>query len=296
MPIPTYHDHHDHHDHHPHHHHETEEFNGYDYTQPHIQYRKDIEELKEWGIEPYEDPGVLNPVLHPYVEPAPGPYGMPQYAANARPITVVPNHLGPFEKYVPQIKYDKPLGPYENPNPNIRHTLNNIGMNPLHKNPVLKVPGSNLGPIGNHAQNLAYNGYFDDIRFTRAAAPVTEPTPAKVPYHQQLLNSQPRPGTTFQKNSVFTAKSDNKDNQQWFSGSAVVDNVMRTQHSLQPTIQSPVYVPNNQFGNSAAQNFGQVAVNTVKPSQPLSVATPNNVKPAQHSSNTLPDAQQVLQA
>ncbi|XP_014212834.1 uncharacterized protein LOC106642537 [Copidosoma floridanum] len=33
-----------------------EDFQGYDYAHPHIQYRKDIEELKEWGIEPYDEP------------------------------------------------------------------------------------------------------------------------------------------------------------------------------------------------------------------------------------------------
>lgn len=32
-----------------------DDFPGYDYGPPHIQYRKDIEELKEWGIEPYDE-------------------------------------------------------------------------------------------------------------------------------------------------------------------------------------------------------------------------------------------------
>ncbi|KOX80183.1 hypothetical protein WN51_08360 [Melipona quadrifasciata] len=49
VPVPTYYNHH-------HHHRHEDEFDGYDYAHPHIQYRKDIEELKEWGIEPYEEP------------------------------------------------------------------------------------------------------------------------------------------------------------------------------------------------------------------------------------------------
>nr|XP_003705507.1 PREDICTED: uncharacterized protein LOC100880945 [Megachile rotundata] len=88
VPIPTYYNHH-------HHHHDEEDFDGYDYAHPHIQYRKDVEELKEWGIEPYEesyeqhnDPGRVPGVLP---APFPGPtyagaYGIPQYAPNAQNI------------------------------------------------------------------------------------------------------------------------------------------------------------------------------------------------------------------
>lgn len=127
VPVPTYYD---------HHHHHADDFNGYDYTHPHIQYRKDAEELKEWGIEPYEnlyedenghisgvqpDPGVLpgSPVVTP-VSGYPGeityngPYGLSQYAPNARPV-------------VPPSYYDK-------------------------------YPAS----ISAHAHNLAYSGYLDD--------------------------------------------------------------------------------------------------------------------------------------
>ncbi|KOC70936.1 hypothetical protein WH47_04922 [Habropoda laboriosa] len=98
VPIPAYYNHH-------HHHHDEEDFDGYDYAHPHIQYRKDIEELKEWGIEPNEEPyddqteplgampvrnppGVL-PAPYPAPYPAPtyaGAYGIPQYAANTQPI------------------------------------------------------------------------------------------------------------------------------------------------------------------------------------------------------------------
>lgn len=240
VPIPSY--------HHDHHHHESEEFEGYDYTQPHIQYRKDIEELKEWGIEPYEDPEVYAPGPYAYREPSPGPYGMPQYAANARPVTVVPNHLGPFEKYVPQIKYDRTPAAYENPNPNIRNTLNNIGVTQFNKNFGPKMTVANLGPVGNHAQSLAYNGYLDDVRFTRAATPVTEPTSGKAPYpspQQQIFSTQVRPGTAFAKNSAFAVKSDNVDN--WSSGQ---------------TGKSPVFVQ-----NSATQGFGQPAKNGLQQTQ-----------------------------
>ncbi|XP_015525051.2 uncharacterized protein LOC107228189 [Neodiprion lecontei] len=257
VPVPTF-----HHEHHPHHH-EEEEFDGYDYTQPHIQYRKDMEELREWGIASYEDPGVLTPEPYAGVQPVLGPYGVPQYAANARPVTVVPNQPGSYEKYGPQIKYDKPVGPYENPNPNIRHTLSNIGMTQFNKNLGLRGPVSNLGPIGNHAQGLAYNGYFDEVRFTRAAAPVTEPSMAKVPYHPQqqhqqqnhLFSSQIRPGTTFSKNSGFTSKSDNAN--AWLNSSPTVDIVKRIPHSVQPTSKSPIYTQNGQLGNQPAQNVAK---------------------------------------
>ena len=68
-----------------------EDFNGYDYAHPHIQYRKDMEELKEWGIEPYEEPFEdvnqhLSPVNPTPATPVyPGPYGVPQYSSNPKP-------------------------------------------------------------------------------------------------------------------------------------------------------------------------------------------------------------------
>nr|XP_034179161.1 uncharacterized protein LOC117603791 [Osmia lignaria] len=95
VPVPTYYNHH-------HHHRDEEEFDGYDYAHPHIQYRKDMEELKEWGIEPYEEPydqhtepvaAASIPGRVPGVLPAPfpgpvypGTYGVPQYAPNAQPV------------------------------------------------------------------------------------------------------------------------------------------------------------------------------------------------------------------
>ncbi|KAK0089236.1 hypothetical protein PV325_008365 [Microctonus aethiopoides] len=88
VPVPAFVDHH-----HPHHPHHEEEFNGYDYAHPHIQIRKDIEELKEWGIdsftESYDDPA-LRPAA-PQSLPAPQSpqypttYGIPQYPAIVKP-------------------------------------------------------------------------------------------------------------------------------------------------------------------------------------------------------------------
>lgn len=74
-------------DHHPPH--QEEEFSGYDYAHPHIQYRKDMEELKEWGIEPNEEPieevnQHLGPISPTPLSPVyPGSYG-PQYSPNSR--------------------------------------------------------------------------------------------------------------------------------------------------------------------------------------------------------------------
>ncbi|XP_011163965.1 uncharacterized protein LOC105198820 [Solenopsis invicta] len=80
--VPTFYDHHD-------------SLDGFADYHPHIQYRKDLEELKEWGIEPNnelveEASQSLNRVV-----PAPtsvsgltysGPYGLPQYAPDVKPI------------------------------------------------------------------------------------------------------------------------------------------------------------------------------------------------------------------
>ncbi|XP_011646081.1 uncharacterized protein LOC105432817 [Pogonomyrmex barbatus] len=81
--IPTYYE-------HPHH--DTfETFSDYPHN---IQYRKDMEELKEWGIEPNEPYEESSHRINRVV-PAPssvsgltysGPYGLPQYAPNIKPI------------------------------------------------------------------------------------------------------------------------------------------------------------------------------------------------------------------
>ncbi|XP_012522974.1 uncharacterized protein LOC105828936 [Monomorium pharaonis] len=62
---------------------------------PHIQYRKDLEELKEWGIEPNNEPYEEASQSINRIVPAPtsvsglmysGAYGLPQYAADVKPI------------------------------------------------------------------------------------------------------------------------------------------------------------------------------------------------------------------
>nr|XP_031847474.1 uncharacterized protein LOC116433480 [Nomia melanderi] len=89
VPVPAYYSHHHHHD---------EDLDTYDYAHPHIQYRKDVEELKEWGIEPYEEPvdpepiASAVPVRAPGVLPAPFPgqvypAGYPVQYANSAPMT-----------------------------------------------------------------------------------------------------------------------------------------------------------------------------------------------------------------
>lgn len=111
--VPTYYDRHPH----SHHHHDDDDFDGYDYTHPHIQYRKDMEELKEWGIEPYdesyEDPGLNRaPAVSPTYQ---GPYGLSQYAPNVKPIA--PSHLDnsiaasahnlAYSGYLNDVKYNR---------------------------------------------------------------------------------------------------------------------------------------------------------------------------------------------
>ncbi|KYM78007.1 hypothetical protein ALC53_11474 [Atta colombica] len=84
VPVPTYYD----------HSHDT--LDGFtDYAHPHIQFRKDLEELKEWGIEPQNEPYEESSQTLTRVVPAPtsvsgvtysGPYGLTQYASNIKPI------------------------------------------------------------------------------------------------------------------------------------------------------------------------------------------------------------------
>lgn len=87
--VPTYYD-----------NHHRDDFDGYDYTHPHVQYRKDMEELKEWGIEPYDEPHEessqqLNrvvPAPNPAAVPGlvyPGSYRSPQYTSNTKPIAYI---------------------------------------------------------------------------------------------------------------------------------------------------------------------------------------------------------------
>ncbi|XP_063988604.1 uncharacterized protein LOC135168405 [Diachasmimorpha longicaudata] len=89
--VPTFFDHHPHHE---------EEFDGYDYAHPHIQLRKDMEELKEWGIdsfsEPYDDPGV-RPAA-PVPPPLPPASYSPSYTSPQYPTPVKSNVLSYQDK------------------------------------------------------------------------------------------------------------------------------------------------------------------------------------------------------
>jgi hypothetical protein len=102
-----------------------DDFPGYDYAHPHIQYRKDIEELKEWGIEPYDE-------SYDQVAPQSGViYPGPTVPTN-------PNILPKF-----------PNGFNGAPPP---FSVNSKLMSP---------PGfpDKLPPLHVHSQNLAYSGY-----------------------------------------------------------------------------------------------------------------------------------------
>ncbi|XP_014475672.1 PREDICTED: uncharacterized protein LOC106744993 [Dinoponera quadriceps] len=112
VPVPTYYDHHHHHPHH-----ENDDFDGYDYAHPHIQYRKDMEELKEWGIEPYDEQYEdssqhLNRVV-PAGSAYQSSYGISQYAPNVKPIesTYLDNSAGAhnlaYSGYLNDVKYNR---------------------------------------------------------------------------------------------------------------------------------------------------------------------------------------------
>lgn len=82
VPVPTYYNHH--------HHHHDEDYDGYEYpSHPHIKYRKDIEELKEWGIEPSYDDSYADPnhVIPASSSAYSGSYGLPQYTVKVKPLT-----------------------------------------------------------------------------------------------------------------------------------------------------------------------------------------------------------------
>lgn len=155
MPVPTYVD----HPHPPHHfpHHE-EEFNGYDYAHPHLQIRKDMEELKEWGIdaytEPYDDSG-LRPIAQ-----APPPPPPPRYPTASYGVPDVPQY--------PMIKPN--LAPGVPPQSHV----------PQHSN------------VPSHGQILAYSGYLEDPKLHRrisVQAPAA-PQPAKQNSVNGLISNQ----------------------------------------------------------------------------------------------------------
>lgn len=169
VPVPTYYSHHHH-----------NEFDGYDYAHPHIQYRKDMEELKEWGIEPYEEPyeiqgesiggGGTGPVHPPGVLPASfsaptysGTYSVSQYASNVQPLT----------------------SPY------------------LEKHPQVS------------AHNLAYSAYADNNRRTNSAPVVNVPlNPANLPTTLLPTATNVKAYTSFgQMQNVNSRQGSTKSNQ-----------------------------------------------------------------------------------
>ncbi|XP_047371102.1 uncharacterized protein LOC124957806 isoform X1 [Vespa velutina] len=136
VPVPTYYDHH--------HHHHANDFNGYNYVHPHIQYRKDAEELKEWGIEPYED---LYEDVNRHISGV-------QPDADVLPVPVV----APVSGYPAGMTYN---GPY--------------GLSQYAPNAKSVVPPSYhdkySASISAHAHNLAYSGYLDDKYNRRVVEP-----------------------------------------------------------------------------------------------------------------------------
>ncbi|KAG7190689.1 hypothetical protein KM043_006767 [Ampulex compressa] len=168
VPVPTYYGHH----HHPH----EEDFDGYDYAHPHIQYRKDMEELKEWGIEPYDEPyeditqntalpvpGVLPAPIPGHVTrlmPSPGPvhpgaYGLAQYAANARPLApyqekqpaTLSAHNLAYSAYLDESKYNRRVpGQQAGNTPSISPTKLLPAKAPALKHPYVAYPQQTARP------------------------------------------------------------------------------------------------------------------------------------------------------
>ncbi|XP_050460783.1 uncharacterized protein LOC126856375 isoform X1 [Cataglyphis hispanica] len=94
VPVPSYYDHHPHRD----------DFDGYDYTHPHVQYRKDMEELKEWGIEPYDELYEESSQHLNRVVPAPGAAPGLVYPDNS--MTAGAHNLA-YSGYLNDIKYNR---------------------------------------------------------------------------------------------------------------------------------------------------------------------------------------------
>ncbi|XP_076650605.1 DUF1676 domain-containing protein Osi17 [Halictus rubicundus] len=183
VPVPAYYPHH--------HHHHDDDLDTYDYAHPHIQYRKDVEELKEWGIEPYEGPedvigaggipvrgpGVLQA---PYPGPGypPGGYGGPQYAANAPQITpTFPDkrplsaHNLAYSAYVDNNRRQvvQPASPVVS-NPN--NPIVNVPVNPVNPNSIAAA----APPVANTVKN-SYGVFAQNTRQISAKSSQLEAKP-----------------------------------------------------------------------------------------------------------------------
>lgn len=113
----------------PPHHQHHEEFDGYDYAHPHLQYRKDVEELREWGIEPSEE------------EPYPEVHrGAPVYPAPAAPPHPASSPAGYHSSGAFGVQQPRPPPP-----------------------PPPVYPDKSSVPLPNiAAHNLAYSAYLDE--------------------------------------------------------------------------------------------------------------------------------------
>ncbi|GAB1865640.1 hypothetical protein CAJAP_06719 [Camponotus japonicus] len=92
--VPTYYD-----------NHHRDDFDGYDYTHPHVQYRKDMEELKEWGIEPYDEPHEESSQQLNRVVPAPNPAAVPGLVYPDNSMTAAHNLA--YSGYLNDVKYNR---------------------------------------------------------------------------------------------------------------------------------------------------------------------------------------------
>lgn len=129
VPVPTYVDHHPQ-PLPPHPHHE-EEFGGYDYANPHLQLRKDMEELKEWGIDTFAE-SHDDPSLRP-VETISGSFSQPG-SINIPPNS--PPNFGPSQY-------------------------------PVIQKPNTSYGDKFAANMPSQGQSLAYNGYLDEQKLNR---------------------------------------------------------------------------------------------------------------------------------
>ncbi|CAL1685964.1 unnamed protein product [Lasius platythorax] len=156
VPLPSYYD---------HHHNHRDDFDGYDYTHPHVQYRKDMEELKEWGIEPSDEPYEESNQQLNRVVPAPGPVSGLTYSAGA--------HNLAYSGYLNDIKYNR--RPAAQPTAAV-----------LSVNPVNLVSGTKTS-----AKN-PYTVFAPNVRLThqRLLTPVATAKSSSAPISQQETDDE----------------------------------------------------------------------------------------------------------
>ena len=186
-----------------------------------------MEELKEWGIEPYEEPfedinqhlGPLSPT--PVTPVYPGPYGVPQYATNARPVAPqFPDKHSTISAHAQNLAYSGYIDELKANRQRLQQVVSGPNLGPganIGPGPNIG-PGQHIGPGPNIGQNIG--PVFVPGPVGAGSAPVT--ATLQSPQNPQINVPSSIKGAVTKQKNPYAAYAQQQQQQRPVQGQRVV--------------------------------------------------------------------------